>query len=91
MWETVLLTGKEQIRLVVLNRVLVGDLTAADAAAALALSVRQVRRLLAAYRKEGAAALAHGNARRLMPWRRRWGSGWWNWRAPRTPASMTPI
>jgi transposase len=40
---------------------LVGDLTGADAAAALGLSLRQVRRILAAYRKEGAAALAHGN------------------------------
>jgi transposase len=46
---------------VVLNRVLVGDLTAAAAAAALERSVRQVRRMLAAYRKEGAAALVHGN------------------------------
>jgi transposase len=61
MRETVLLSGTEQQRLVVLNRVLVGDLTAADAADALGLSVRQVRRILAAYRKEGAAALAHGN------------------------------
>jgi transposase len=61
MSETVLLSGVEQQRLVVLNRMLVGDLTGAEAAAALGLSVRQVRRLLAAYRKEGAAALAHGN------------------------------
>lgn len=55
------LTGTEQQKLVVLNRVLVGDLTAAEAATALERSVRQVRRMLAAYRKEGAAALAHGN------------------------------
>ena len=61
MWEAVILTGTEQQRLVVLNRVLTGDLTGAEAAAALGLSVRQVRRMLAAYRKEGAAALAHGN------------------------------
>jgi transposase len=61
MRETVHLTGKDQMRLVVLNRMLVGDLTAAEAAAALGLSVRQVRRILAAYRKEGAAVLAHGN------------------------------
>ena len=59
------LTGMEQQRLVVLNRVLMGDLTAADAAAAFGLSVRQVRRMLAAYRKEGAAALAHGNRGRI--------------------------
>src|SRR5687768_3403457 len=61
MWETVVLNGREQQRLVVLNRMLVGDLTAATAAEALGLSVRQVRRMLAAYRKEGAAALVHGN------------------------------
>lgn len=61
MWETVSLNGADQQRLVVLNRVLVGDLTAAEAAGALGRSVRQVRRMLAAYRKEGAAALAHGN------------------------------
>jgi transposase len=61
MRETVILSGMEQQRLVVLNRVLMGDLTAAEAAAALGLSVRHVRRILAAYRKEGAAALAHGN------------------------------
>lgn len=56
-----LLCGAEQQRLVVLNRMLVGDLTAAEAAAVLGRSVRQVRRMLAAYRKEGAAALVHGN------------------------------
>ena len=61
MWETVSLSGTEQQRLVVLNRVLTGDLTAADAAEAMGRSVRQVRRMLAAYRKEGAAALTHGN------------------------------
>ena len=77
MWETVSLTGTEQQRLVVLNRVLVGDLTAAEAAAALGRSVRQVRRMLAAYRKEGAAALAHGNRGRTpaMPWTPACGSG----------------
>jgi hypothetical protein len=61
MWETVTLTGAEPQRLVVLNRVLMGDLTAREGAAALALSVRHLRRILAADRKEGAAALAHGN------------------------------
>ena len=52
---------QEQKRGMVLNRLLVGQLTAAEAAVLLSLSERQVRRLLAAYRKEGAAALAHGN------------------------------
>ena len=52
---------QEQKRVMVLNRLLVGQLTAAEAAVLLSLSERQVRRLLAAYQKEGAAALAHGN------------------------------
>ena len=52
---------QEQKRVMVLNRLLVGQLTAAEAAVLLNLSERQVRRLFAAYQKEGAAALAHGN------------------------------
>jgi transposase len=61
MKETVTLNTQEQKRLMVLNRFEVGQLTAAEAAVVLKLSERQVRRLSAAYRKEGAAALAHGN------------------------------
>jgi len=38
-----------------------GQLVAAEASQLLDLSVRQLRHILAAYRKEGAAALAHGN------------------------------
>jgi hypothetical protein len=34
MWETVILTGVEQQRLVVLNKMVMGDLTGAEAAAA---------------------------------------------------------
>ena len=45
----------------VLNRLFVGQLTAVEAAVLLNLSERQVRRLQAAYQKEGAAALVHGN------------------------------
>ncbi|MDP3061884.1 MAG: ISNCY family transposase [Chloroflexota bacterium] len=45
----------------VLNRVERGELTGRQAAELVSLSVRQVRRLLAAYRREGVAALAHGN------------------------------
>ncbi|HEU5200922.1 MAG TPA: ISNCY family transposase [Ktedonobacterales bacterium] len=52
---------QEQKRLLVLNRLLCADLTMQEAATLLALSTRQVRRMLAAYRKEGAAALVHGN------------------------------
>jgi transposase len=50
--ERVTLNQKEQRRLMVLNQVGEGKL---------ALSVRQVRRLMAGYRVDGAAALAHGN------------------------------
>lgn len=86
------LTGAEQIRLVVMNRMLVGDVTAADAADALGLSVRQVRRILAAYRKEGAAALAHGNRGRIPSHAldpavtRRSPGAWWSWPAAPTRA-----
>ena len=59
--ETVLLNQKEQQRLMVLNRVERGDLTGKQAAVLVGVSLRQLRRLLAGYRKEGAAALAHGN------------------------------
>lgn len=55
------MTREELRRIEVLSRVDSGLLTALDAAKLLELSVRQVRRILAAYRKEGPAALAHGN------------------------------
>jgi transposase len=58
------LTQKEQGRLRILNRVLGWEITTKEAALLLGLSQRQTWRILAAYRKEGAAALAHGNRRR---------------------------
>lgn len=58
---SITLNRNEQKRLLVLNAVVAGQSTAAEAAASLGLSDRQVRRVLAAYRQEGAAALAHGN------------------------------
>ncbi len=45
----------------VLNGIEAGRITGREAAEVLGLSLRHVRRILAAYRKEGAAALAHGN------------------------------
>ena len=51
----------EQSRLHVLNSVLEHQLPAAQAAEILGMSERHAWRLLAAYRREGAAALAHGN------------------------------
>ena len=62
--ETVTLNNKQQKRLLILNEVLAGQMTAEDAAEVLGLSVRQTRRLLAAYRRRGAVALVHGNCGR---------------------------
>jgi transposase len=59
--ETISLDARAQQRLSVLTHVLAGELTPRQAAAFLKLSVRQVRRLLDAFRAEGAAALVHGN------------------------------
>jgi len=61
MRETVTLNTHEQKRVMVLNRILAGHLSAAEAAPLLNRSHRQVQRMLAAYRKEGAAAVVHGN------------------------------
>ena len=65
MKEMVTLNAREQRRLQVLNRVENGQATVDEAGELLGLSVRQIRRLLAAYRQEGAAGLAHGNRGRL--------------------------
>ena len=55
------MNAREQQRAMVLNRVEREGLTGEEAAGLMGLSLRHVRRLLAAYRKEGVAALAHGN------------------------------
>lgn len=55
------LSQEEQARLQVLNRVLERKLGVWEAATVLGLSERHIWRILAAYRKEGAAVLAHGN------------------------------
>jgi hypothetical protein len=59
--ETITLDARAQQRLTVLTHVLADELTLDQAAAYLRLSTRQVRRLLAELRGEGAAALVHGN------------------------------
>lgn len=61
MMEKVTLNRKEQKRLMVLNELEKGQITISQTAKILALSERQVKRIRAAYRKEGAQALAHGN------------------------------
>ena len=59
--QDVTLNQREQARLQVLNSVLEYQLPTTQAAEVLGISERQVRRVLAAYRREGAAALVHGN------------------------------
>ena len=56
---------KEQTRLKVLNSVLVDQVPVCQAAEVLGVSERHTRRILRAYRKEGARALSHGNRGRL--------------------------
>lgn len=70
--QEVTLTVREQKRLYVITELLAGRWTATVAADKLGLSLRQVRRLLAAYRRDGPAGLVHGNrgrptTRRLSP------------------------
>ena len=55
------MTNKEQARIQVLNGVLEDKVTVAEAAGLMEVSERHTWRLLAAYRKEGPAAVAHGN------------------------------
>lgn len=55
------MNSKEQKRLMVLSKVERGELRVREAGTVLGLSERQVWRLRASYRREGAAALAHGN------------------------------
>lgn len=55
------MTIKEQSRIQVLNGVIEGEVTVGEAAGLMGVSERQAWRLLAAYREEGAAAMAHGN------------------------------
>jgi transposase len=57
----VTLNEKEQRRLGVLNLTMEGKLSRMQAAEILSLSLRHTKRLVTAYRKEGKAALAHGN------------------------------
>ena len=57
----VTLNQREQARLQVLNSVLEYQLPRIQAAEIMGISERQLRRILATYRREGAAALSHGN------------------------------
>ena len=55
------MTQKEQTRLQVLNSLMADHMTMDQATTVMGVSARHSRRILAAYSKEGVAALAHGN------------------------------
>ena len=61
------MTPKEQTRLQVLNSLLEEQMTLDQAATLMGVSTRHTRRMLAAYREEGAAAVAHGHRGRRAP------------------------
>jgi hypothetical protein len=86
MTEDVTLNEREQQRLMVLNRVLSGQMKQAEAAEVLDLSVRRVRWILAAYREDCAAARIHGN--RGRHWRQNGTSS--SGRLPGPLRRMTP-
>ena len=65
--ENVTLTPKEQTRLQVLNSLLAEYMTLDQAATLMGVSERHTRRILAAYREEGAAAVAYGHRGRRPP------------------------
>jgi transposase len=56
-----MLSQREEARLVVLNKVLEREMSVREASEVLGVSERHGWRLLAAYRRKGAGALAHGN------------------------------
>ena len=58
---------KEQARLQILNSLLSEHMTVDQSVTLMGVSTRHTRRILAAYREEGAAALAHGNRGRRAP------------------------
>ncbi len=61
------MTPKEQARLRVLNSLLAEYMTLDQAATLPGVSSRHTRRLLAAQRKKGVAAIAHGHQGRSAP------------------------
>ena len=58
---------KEQTRLQVLNSLLSEHMTLDQAVTLMGVTTRHTRRILAAYREEGAAAVAHGHRGRKPP------------------------
>ena len=58
---------KEQGRLQVLNSLLAKHMTIEQASTLMGVSIRHTWRILAAYKEEGAAAVAHGHRGRRAP------------------------
>ena len=65
--ENVTSTQKEQARLQVLNSLLTEHMTLDQAATLMGVTTRHTRRILAAYREKGVAAVAHGHRGRRPP------------------------
>jgi transposase len=63
--ETLTLNSQEQQRIKILNQLLGGDLSNAQAARLLKCSERHVYRMKASYGEKGAAAIVHGNRGRV--------------------------
>lgn len=61
MKETLQLNTQEQKRIMILNRLMAGELKTQEAAQLVGRSPRQVQRWLAAYRARGVEAVVHGN------------------------------
>ena len=61
------MSQKEQARLQVLNGLLAEHVTLDQAATLMGVTTRHTRRILATYREEGAAAVAHGHRGRKPP------------------------
>ena len=68
--ENVTLTSKERTRLQVLNSLLAEHMTLDQAAMLMGVTTRHTRRMLATYREEGAAAVAHGHRAASHPTQR---------------------
>src|SRR5256885_17170331 len=65
--DVIIVKRQEEKRALALNRVLAGEWTMGEAAEAVGLSVRQLRRLKGAYEEGGIRALVHGNRGRPSP------------------------
>ncbi len=65
--ENVTFTPKEQARLQVLNSLMAEHMTLHQAATLMGVSPRHTKRILAAYREKGVAAVAHGHRGRRPP------------------------